>query len=123
MGFAGEELVGPIVRGILLSALWAHAFLCYGGLLNLTVEHLKPASKESEVRRAMDRTFREPGVLAYMPAFQCAQFPLHNGVPQRQVTRQWTNKQSVRTFAHSWHLEPSRQTHTQDWQASGSGPP
>jgi hypothetical protein len=60
MGFAGEELVRPIVSGILRSAPWTNAFLCYLCLLNLTLEELRPAYKESEVRPAMDRIFDNP---------------------------------------------------------------
>jgi len=72
MRFASEELVRVIVSAVLRSAPWTHAFLCYLCLLNLLLEHLGPAYKESEVRPSMDRVFESPGALMYLQSFRCA---------------------------------------------------
>jgi len=72
MRFASEELVRMATSAVLRSTPWTHAFLCYLCLLNLMLEHLGPAYKESEVRSAMDRIFENPRTLTSLQSFRCA---------------------------------------------------
>jgi hypothetical protein len=72
MDLSGDEVVRPIVIGILRSAPWTHTYLCYQCLLTLAVEQLGPAYQESDVRPALDRIFESPGALVHLQAFRCA---------------------------------------------------
>jgi hypothetical protein len=71
MAFLTEELLRPVVGTILRRDPCRHAFLCYGCVLALTLAQLGGVNKDYEVRRTMDRIFREPGSLLYKHSFPC----------------------------------------------------
>ena len=66
-----DALVRALVGDALRSGPWTHALLCHGCLLKLMVAR-GLAYGNVEVRQALDRIFRNPEDLVYMPAFPCA---------------------------------------------------
>ena len=72
LSFTTDEIVRTLIAVLLRTDPWRYKFLCYRCLLALTLEQPSTANKEYEVRRAIERVFRQPGALAYLPSFPCA---------------------------------------------------
>ena len=72
MAFTTEEVVRTLVAVLLRTDPWAHKFLCYRCLLDLTLEQSSAAKNEYELRRALERVFRRPEALVYLASFPCA---------------------------------------------------
>ena len=67
-----QDFVRRTVGGILRDDRWRGKFLCCPCLEKLSREQLGAGYRESEIARALDQVFGEPGALDHMPTYQCA---------------------------------------------------
>jgi hypothetical protein len=72
MTYNTEDFVRRAAGGILRGDKYRGKFVCLPCLVRMTLEHLHPGWRQSEIERAMDTVFQSPGALRSAPTFLCA---------------------------------------------------
>jgi len=72
MTYNTEDFVRRAAGGILRGDKYRGKFVCLPCLVRMTLEHLHPGWRQSEIERAMDTVFQSPGALRSVPTFLCA---------------------------------------------------
>ena len=72
MTYNTEDFVRRAAGGILRGDKYRGKFVCLPCLVSMTLEHLHPGWRQSEIERAMDKVSKTPGAIICMPTFICA---------------------------------------------------
>ena len=69
--YTTEDFVRRAV-GSLLRGKYRDRFVCSSCLVRLTLERLQTGWRRSEIEAAMEKVFKAPGAVDYMPSCLCA---------------------------------------------------